>query len=73
MEQPQPDISTVYGCMLAGDECIRQLGNKCIFLVGESRVGKSTLFNYLLGMKLQAVESEETGEDIYECIQSTGA
>ena len=31
---------------------------KTIFVVGESRVGKSTLFNHLLGVRLRGVRGE---------------
>lgn len=56
----------MYGCMLAGDECIANLGEEQIFLVGETRVGKSTLFNLFMGRSLKVVKSAEE-EEVYEC------
>ena len=38
--------------MLGVDLKVEQLQNKSIVLMGKSRVGKSTLYNYLIGKQL---------------------
>ena len=58
--------------MLTGDHHIRTLGQKAIILVGETKVGKSTLFNYLQNKQLRAV-SCQTGDDVFECVQKNVA
>ena len=68
MEDPN-----VYECMLSGDELALKIKDESIFLVGESRVGKSTLFNYILGKMLKVVEDPVLGDDIYVCDNTDAA
>ena len=63
-----PNIQNIYGMMFAGDLLVQKLGRHAIFLVGESRIGKSTLFNLLQGFQLEAIQSDE--EDYYKCVQT---
>lgn len=53
----QPDTNQMWGCMFAGDLAIKKLGNKAIIIVGETRVGKSTLFNHLLKIPMHGEET----------------
>lgn len=49
-KQPQidtPNCATMSGCMLQGDLVTQKLLSAAIVIVGDSRVGKSTLFNHL--------------------------
>ena len=39
--------------MFGGDLKVEQLSNKAIILMGKSRIGKSTLFNYMIGKELK--------------------
>lgn len=50
--------------MLDGDELVEKIKDRSVFLVGESRVGKSTLFNYLTGLPLK-VEKDSRNRYIY--------
>lgn len=55
MEHETPNVETMGGCMLAGDLIVAKLaGNENVLLVGDTRVGKSSLFNYLRGLSLRA-------------------
>ena len=38
-----------FGCMLGGDMKIKGVGKRNIILMGKSMIGKSTLFNYIIG------------------------
>lgn len=40
------------GVMLEGDLAIRKLNEKAIVIVGDTRVGKSTILNYLLKLPM---------------------
>lgn len=42
----------MWGCMFAGDTEIKNVLKKSIIIVGNSRIGKSTLFNYISGVNL---------------------
>ena len=42
-----PDIQSMWGCMFAGDLATKNLQKRVIAIIGDSRIGKSTLFNYL--------------------------
>ena len=39
--------------LYAGAKIAKQTRERTIFIVGESRVGKSTLYNHLLGIRLK--------------------
>jgi len=45
----------MWGCMFAGDMAIENVKKKSILIVGNSRIGKSTLYNYLSGVTLKGV------------------
>jgi ABC-type thiamine transport system ATPase subunit len=47
MDRELPDISNMWGCMFAGDLALKNLKKKAIAIIGDSRIGKSTLFNYI--------------------------
>ena len=55
MLRVKPNIDSLCGLMLAGDEKTKLMKKNAILLVGSTRVGKSTLFNYLNGKALRAV------------------
>ena len=55
MEIESPNIKSMWGCMFAGDMAIENIKKKSILIVGDSRIGKSTLFNYLSGVNLIGV------------------
>lgn len=55
MEIEGPKINNMWGCMFAGDMVIENAKKKSILIVGNSRIGKSTLFNYLSGVSLKGV------------------
>lgn len=55
MEIESPNIKSMWGCMFAGDMAIENVKKKSILIVGDSRIGKSTLFNYLSGVNLIGV------------------
>ena len=60
MEHETPNVETMGGCMLAGDLIVAKLaGNENVLLVGDTRVGKSSLFNYLRGLSLRAKETKD--------------
>ena len=61
-----PNVDKMGGCMLAGELEIRKIGKKAILIVGDTRVGKSTLFNLLLKIPLVGVEIEDGVDVIYE-------
>ena len=61
------EVENIYACMLAGDECVRQIKRRSIFLIGETRVGKSTLLNYLRGLKLEVKKDEDGRKNVYVC------
>jgi predicted GTPase len=44
------------GCMFAGDLAIRQVKEKGILIMGDSRIGKSTLFNHFLKVPMEGVK-----------------
>lgn len=52
--------------MLAGEIQIRKIKKKAILIVGDTRVGKSTLFNHLLKIPLKGVQIDEGLDVIYE-------
>ena len=47
MKSDKPDIDNMWGCMFAGDLQIAKCKDKGILILGDTRVGKSTLLNYL--------------------------
>jgi hypothetical protein len=47
-----PDISNMWGCMFTGELAIKNLPKKVIAIIGDTWVGKSTLFNYILKIPL---------------------
>ena len=51
-----PDISNMWGCMFAIDLAIKNLPKKVIAIIGDTRIGKSTLFNYILKIPLIGIE-----------------
>lgn len=55
MEIEAPKINNMWGCMFAGDMAIENVKKKSILIVGDSRIGKSTLFNYMSGINLKGV------------------
>lgn len=55
MEIELPDVTSMWGCMFAGDMAIENVKKKSILIVGNSRIGKSTLYNYLSGVTLKGV------------------
>ena len=57
--EPETLVEDIFYCMFAGDLKTKNIKQKSIFLVGESRVGKSTLFNYMLGHKLKGKEEKK--------------
>lgn len=59
MQEEQPNIETLEGCMFAGDLGIKKTKSKVIMIVGDTRVGKSTLFNYIVGVPLIGVQTED--------------
>ena len=67
MDLAQNETESIYACMLAGDEHVKKIKNKSIFLVGETRVGKSTLLNYLRGLCLQVAKDEDGRKNVYVC------
>jgi putative ribosome biogenesis GTPase RsgA len=47
----------MWGCMFAGDlEMKKLLKKKAIIIMGDSRAGKSTLFNHLLKVPMEGVK-----------------
>ncbi len=42
--------------MFAGDLAIKKLQKRAIAIIGDSRIGKSTLFNYILKIPLIGVQ-----------------
>ena len=67
MDRAENEAENIYACMLAGDEHVKKIKNKSIFLVGETRVGKSTLLNYLRGLRLQVTKDEDGRKNVYVC------
>lgn len=45
----------MWGCMFAGDRATKDLHKKMIAILGDSRIGKSTLFNYILKVPIKGV------------------
>jgi GTPase Era involved in 16S rRNA processing len=45
----------MWGCMFAGDLAIKNIQKKVIAIIGDTRIGKSTLFNYILKIPLIGV------------------
>ena len=50
------DISNIWGCMFAGELAIKNLPKKVIAIIGDTRIGKSTLFNYILKIPLIGIQ-----------------
>lgn len=51
--------------MLAGDLQVKKMKKAPTYLiVGDSRVGKSSLFNYVRGFALKAVEKKDEEGDV---------
>lgn len=46
---------TLSGCLLQEEIIASKLRDDCILIIGDSRVGKSTLFNHLVGVPLKGV------------------
>lgn len=72
-QEEETDNLSIYRCMFEGDECVEQIKSKSIFMVGESRVGKSTLFNYFMGLQLKVVKDERTKRAKFICEHSERA
>lgn len=53
MKSDKPDIGNMWGCMFAGDLQIAKCKDKGILILGDTRVGKSTLLNYLTNKPLK--------------------
>lgn len=49
-----------------GSERAKLTKQKSIFVVGETRVGKSTLFNHLIGIRLKGVQLKGKSQVYYE-------
>ena len=64
--EPETLVEDIFYCMFAGDLKTKNIKQKSIFLVGQSRVGKSTLFNYLLGNRLKG-KALTKYKVVYEC------
>ena len=54
-DRDHPDIKDMWGCMFAGDLATKKLQKRAIAIIGDSRIGKSTLFNYILKRPLIGV------------------
>jgi predicted GTPase len=52
----KPDVNRMWGCMFAGDLAIQEVKKKGILIVGDTRTGKSTLFNHLLKVPMEGVK-----------------
>lgn len=50
------------GMMLKGERTLKELPSHNIAIIGDSRIGKSTLFNYLNGVRLEAKVNDEDGD-----------
>lgn len=50
------------GVMLAGDLAIRKLKRKAIVIVGDTRIGKSTLLNYLTKIPMEGYKKTKFGD-----------
>ena len=48
----------MWGYMFAGDLAIKKLHKRAIAIIGDSRIGKSTLFNYILKIQLIVVKDK---------------
>ena len=59
MEAEQPDITTMEGCMFAGDLRVKNVNKRMNVIVGDTRIGKSTLFNYFIDVPMIGVETED--------------
>lgn len=55
MEAEGPNINTLEGCKFAGDLQTKKIKEKAILVVGDTRVGKSTIFNYAIGVPMVGV------------------
>ncbi len=60
-----PDILNMWGCMFAVDLAIKNLLKKIIAIIGDTRIGKSTLFNYILKIRLIGIEIQEGIDTVY--------
>lgn len=54
-----PNVNTMGGCMFAGDLAICKVSKKAILIVGDTRIGKSTLYNYLMRVPMIGYEIED--------------
>lgn len=64
--QKVPNVETMGGCMFAGDLAIRKVSKKAILIVGDTRVGKSTLFNFLMRVPIIGFEVEDGSDVVYK-------
>lgn len=51
--------------MFKGDLIIEKCAKKAVILIGQTKVGKSTSFNYMIGKKLKPVEINDGLDTIY--------
>lgn len=58
----KPNAETMEGVMLAGDLAIRKLKPKAIVIVGDTRIGKSTLLNYLTKIPMEGYKKDKYGD-----------
>lgn len=72
MEIEQPDLNNMWGCMFAGDKSIKETQKKSIFIVGNTRIGKSTFFNYVSGMALRGVKDKKLGQLSLKPVHDSG-